>query len=120
MAWSKIILSGSVDGQPLIITGILATTAKLVHTAIAGVINFDEVFVWAYNVATADRLLTVRWAATATTAGQSLRHIKQTIPAEDGLHLVIPGLPLRNGNVVRAFATANGDLGLLGYAHRVT
>jgi len=34
--------------------------------------------------------------------------VEYTVPAEDGLHLLVPGLILQNGVVVRAFAaTAN-------------
>ena len=122
MAWSKIVLSGSVDGNPISVTGILASTANIIHTAVTGTVDFDEIFCWAYNNATADFLLTIRYAATATAA--QVKEFQQTIPAQDGLHLVIPGLPLRNALTIEAFATAamtaTGGLALLGYAHRAT
>lgn len=122
MAWSKIILSGTVDGNSISVTGISASTANVIHTAITGIVDFDEIFCWAFNNATADRLLAIRWAATATAA--QIREFQQTIPSQDGLHLVIPGLPLRNALTVEAFATVagtvTGGIGIVGYVHRVT
>lgn len=122
MAWEKIILSGTVDGNAVLITGALASTANVIHTAVTGTADFDEVYCWAYNNATADFLLTIRWAATAT-AFQT-REFQQTIPSQDGLHLVVPGLPFRNALTIEAFATvagtATGGIGIVGYVHRVT
>ena len=46
--------------------------------------------------------------------------IEQTIPAESGLVLVIDGLILRNGSVVRAFAASANVVMVNGYVHKVT
>lgn len=116
--YSKIILSGSVDGQPIAVTGIAPSTANTVHTAPAVTTSIDEIYLYAYNTATTNRELVLRWGTTAT--GQGIRHIQKTIPFQDGLYLVIPGLPLSNSNTVRAYATAADKLALVGYVNRVS
>jgi len=42
----------------------------------------------------------------------------------DGLHLIVPGMPLQDANVVGAYATvagtATGGINIVGYVNRVT
>lgn len=98
-------LSGSTDGRliKVVPTGTPGTT---IHTAVAGTgdDNFDELWLWAMNTDTVNRKLTIEWGG--TTSPDDL--IEETIPAEGGLILVVPGLILQNGVLCRAFcATAN-------------
>lgn len=64
----------------------------------------DEVTIWAVNSDTTDRKLTIELGG--TTSPDDL--IEQTIPAESGFKLVVPGARLSGSVVVRGFAaTAN-------------
>lgn len=79
-----------------------ATPGTLLHTAVAGAVNFDEIVISAVNSGTVPVLLTIEWGG--VTAPDDL--IPYTVPAQDGLHIVVPkGTGRLNGGVeIRAFA----------------
>ena len=68
------------------------------------------------NTDSSDRKLTLEWGEATAPDG----NIEVTIGAEAGLVLVAPGLPLQNGLVVKAFASAANVVTIHGYVHRVT
>ena len=107
--------SASTDGRGITVTGTSAT-GTLIHTSVSGTTNFDEVWLWAHNTATADKLLTVEWARSTGQAGLATRF---TVPTRDGLYLIIPGLPLQNARQVRAFAATASIIVLHGYVNRI-
>lgn len=97
------IASGGTNGRMVKVVA-TATAGTILHTAVAGIVDMDEIYIWAFNTHTADVLLTIEWGGVATPDDL----IEKTIPAADGLYLVVPGIRLQNGLVVRAFAgTAN-------------
>ena len=102
-AFNSIIPSGSTDGR-MIEVAATSTPGTELHTAVSGTNHMDEVYVWAVNSASTDRKLTIELGGVTSTDDL----IEQTIPAESGLMLVVPGIRLQNGVVVRAFA-ASGD-----------
>lgn len=93
--------SGSTNGRPVLVVA-TATLGTTLHTAVSGTANMDEIYVWAFNDDTVDRLLTIEFGG-AVTPGDTIRY---TVPFNDGLHLIIPGIRLQNGLVVTAFAAA--------------
>lgn len=97
--YSKRVLSGSTDGRPIKVVA-TATAGTTIHTATATSGEIDELWLWAINTDTATRKLTIELGG--TTAPDDL--IVVGTPPESGLVLVVPGLPLRNGLVIRAFA----------------
>ena len=112
--FTKAHLSGAADGLAVKITTTASdgtgdaglSAANTIHTAVAGTTagTFDEIWLWATNTSTSPVKLTIEWG-TATAADGN---IEVTVPAEQGLMQVIPGLILHNASVVRAFAgTAN-------------
>lgn len=105
--------SGSTDGLGIKVAA-TSTPGTLIHTAHAT--SADLLEVYAYNSDTADRELTLEWGGTTSPD----HHIKQTIPAKDGLHLVVPGLLLTNSKVLRAFAATANVIIILGKVLRVT
>ena len=112
-------LSASTDGRFITVTG-TAATGTLIHTSISGTSasgTYDEVWVWAHNTATIDRLLTLEWARSTGQAGQAFRF---TVPTRDGGYLIIPGWPLQNSRQVRAFAAAASVITIGGYVHRIS
>ena len=93
------IASGSTNGRAVLIVA-TATAGTILHTAVTGTTDMDEIYVWAFNDHTDDVLLTIEFGG-VTTPGDTIRY---TVPFDDGLHLIIPGIRLQNGLVVRAFA----------------
>ena len=93
------IASGSTNGRPVLVVA-TATLGTTLHTAVSGTTDMDEIYIWAYNDHTADVLLVIEFGG-AVTPGDTIRY---TVPFDDGLHLIIPGIRLQNGLVVTAFA----------------
>lgn len=113
--FSKIILSGSTKALPLPITSIGASdAANLIHKGITGGVPsaFDEVYIYAFNSATADRLLALRWGASGGAGATTLigRNQYFTVPAQDGDYLISPGHMMGGGNAVYGFGTVAGSV----------
>lgn len=112
--FSKIPLSGSTNGKGILVAA-TATPGTLIHTAVSGTTSFDEIWLYCQNTSTSSVALDVEYGGTAT-ADQ----IEITIPGESGLVLVVPGLFLNNGLVVRAWAGTTNVLAIHGYVNRVS
>jgi len=111
--YTKIQLSGGTTGKNIKVVA-TATAGTLIHTAHAT--SIDEIWLWCVNSDTVDRKLTIEFGGVA--APDDL--IEVTIPAEDGLYLVVPGLTLTNSLVVRAFAATANVLSCNGFVNRIT
>ena len=116
--YSKIHLSGSTDGK-LIKVAQTATAGTTIHTGSATATTYDEVWLYAVNSDTSDRKLTIEFGGTSSPDDL----IEQTITAESGLILIVPGLLIK-GNatplVVRAFAASANVVMIGGYVNRIT
>lgn len=114
---SKALLSGSTNGRGIKVAA-TSTPGTTVHTAVSGTTagQYDEIWVWAYNSDTVDRKLTVEFGGTTSPDDT----IEKTITAESGLVLIVPGLPLNNGCVVRAFAASANVVMVCGYVNSIT
>jgi len=118
-AWSKIVLSGSVDGQGMVVTGNAPTLGITVHTAVTGAAqSVDEVYLYAYNTVTTAREILFAIGPTTATGSRFTHTLAAGDPA--GLELVYPGLPLRNAKVIKAYVTADSGVILFGYVNRYT
>lgn len=110
--------SGSTDGRPVLQVA-TASPGTLVHTALTTVTTagaFDEVWLWAYNAQAATAvLLTIEFGG--TTANDA---IKVTLAPQSGNVLVIPGLILQNGSVIRAYASNASSVLLTGFVNQMT
>lgn len=115
-SFAKDKLSGSTDGMGIKVVA-TATPGTAVHTAPASTTTaWDEIYLWAENSSTSDVLLTVEFGdATAPD-----HNIIQTIPAQGGPALVVPGFILQNSKTVKAFAGTANVLTLTGYVHHIT
>lgn len=125
MAFSKIVLSGSTNGRGIFVTGTLPSTASLIHTAITGTADYDEVYIYIVNNATTNRECVLRWAVTtANVTDVPQRNINYLVTQQSGPVLAVPGWPLMDANRIEAYATAamatSGGIAIYGYAHRVT
>lgn len=117
MAVYKRKLSGSTDGKPIKITQ-TATAGDTIHTAVAGTTagTYDEIWLYAYNGDTVSRNLTIEFGG-ATVPDQN---IVLTLASKSGLQLIVPGLILQNGMVVKAFASAANVITISGWVNSIT
>lgn len=113
--YSKRKLSGSTDGKQIKVAAI-ATPGTTIHTAVTGTTDFDEIYIWATNQDTVDRSLTIEWGG--VTSPDDL--ITMTVPAKQGYVIVIPGVILQNGLLVRAFASVANVILINGFVNRIT
>lgn len=93
-----------------------ATAGTLIHTATSSAGQFDEIWLWAVNSSAAAVKLTIEWGGVSSPDDT----IELTVPAEGGLMLVVPGIPLDGGVVVRAFAAAANVVLLSGFVNRIS
>jgi hypothetical protein len=110
-------LSGSTDGR-LIKVAATATAGTTIHTGPTNTAHFHELWLYAVNSDTTDRKLTIEFGGTSSPDDL----IEQTITAESGLILVVPGFVLQ-GNatalVVRAFAASANVVMIGGYVNEI-
>lgn len=112
---SKLLLSGSTNGKQIKVVA-TSGTGTLIHTAVSGETELDEVWLYATNTDTTSRKLTIQWGGTASPDDL----IELTIPAESGYTLVIPGLIIQNSLVVTAFASTANVIVVGGYVNRIS
>ena len=110
--FTKMILSGSSNGRPILLAA-TATPGTLLHTAHAT--NADEIWLYASNTSTTLAKLTVEFGGTLNPNDT----IEVGIPAESGLVLVMPGVPVTGSVVVRAFADAASVVNIVGFVNRI-
>ena len=113
--FTKQLLSGSTNGRMIKVVQ-TATAGTLIHTAVAGASDIDEIWLWAVNSDTTDRKLTIEYGGVASPDDL----LEVTVRAEAGLVLIVPGLTLQNGLVVRAFAAAANVVMVGGFVNRIT
>ena len=113
-SYSKALLSGSTQGKGILVAQ-TATAGTLIHTAVTGTTDLDEIWLYAYNSHTASVVLTIEWGEATDPNG----HIVATILHDSGLVLLVPGLLLQNELVVRAFAGTANVVTIHGYVNRI-
>tara|TARA_Y100000310_G_C20088591_1_gene537181 strand:- start:52 stop:396 length:345 start_codon:yes stop_codon:yes gene_type:complete len=94
---------------------IVQTTSAgtLIHTAIAGATDIDEIWIWACNTDTSALTLTLEWGSADVDD-----NIKMVIQPSETV-LVVPGLILQNGLTVRGFCATANKINCFGYANRL-
>ena len=112
--FSKQLLSGSTNGKQIVIAN-TATAGTLIHTCVSGTSSLDEIWIYAVNSSTSAVKLTIEYGGVTANTD----HIESTIPAEAGLTLVVPGLPMTNALVVRGFAATANVINISGYVNRI-
>ena len=109
-------LSGSTDGEPVLITSTNSTGATTIHTFASGVSgenSWDEIYLWGFNNSTADINLTIEYGSTS-------HIIVHSIPYKEGMTLILPGTVGHNGLVLKGFKGATGTLGVAGFINRIS
>lgn len=116
--FSKTILSGSTDGRGILVAA-TATAGTLIHTGSSTATTLDEIWLYAVNTSATAVKLTIEWGG--VTAPND--HIEYTVPAENGLYLVVAGNLIKGNStplVVRAFAATTNVIAIHGYVNRIT
>lgn len=115
MNFTKQLLSESTNGKQIKITT-TATPGTLIHTAVSGTTDYDEIYIYATSASTSSQKLTIEWGEVTEPDG----NIEITIQPEQGYALIIPGLILQNSLVVNAFAETGTVILINGYVNRIT
>lgn len=117
--FTKALLSGSTQGRAIKVAA-TATPGTTVHATGTSSSIIDEIWLYAYNSDTTDRLLTIEFGNTSSPDD----HIRLSVPAQSGLVLVSPGLTLTGtgsaANTVRAFAAVTNVITIHGYVNRIS
>lgn len=111
------ILSGSTNGRGIKVAA-NSSPGTTVHTVGSGTSGFDEVWLWVTNSDSVARGLTIEWGG-ATAPDDDVCNVL-SIPPNSGPTLVVPGLRLNNGLVIKAFGSAANVLVITGYYNRAT
>ena len=111
--YTKSKLSGSTDGKPILIAATV-TPGTLVHTAVAGTTDYDEIWLWLVNNGSSDVLATIEFGDDATGS-----NIMYSVIARDGLKCVLPGVVLHNGATVRVFAGTTNTISAIGFVNNI-
>tara|TARA_A100001391_G_scaffold196123_1_gene174302 strand:+ start:244 stop:606 length:363 start_codon:yes stop_codon:yes gene_type:complete len=111
-------LSGSTDGRPIKVAA-TSSAGTTIHTAQSGTgdNNYDEVWAWATNTSTAAVKISIEWGAASSEVGNL---IEVTIPPEQGLMQIIPGLVLQNSLTFKVFAASANVVNIVGYVNKIT
>lgn len=101
--FSKSILSGSTNGRAVLVNTTSSNTC-VIHTGATNTSHHHEIWLYAMNTDGTDKKLTIEFGG--VTSPNDL--IEQTVVAESGLVLVIPGLVLKGAaTALRVTAFAN-------------
>lgn len=114
--YSRVILSGSTSGRAIPVAA-TATPGTAVHTAIAGAVSFDEVYLWATNVTAAAATLTIEWGGVTDPGDHSVKGL--VIPANSPPIPIMTGQVLNGGLAIKAFSGTASAINLTGYANRL-
>ena len=113
--FTKLPLSGSTNGRNIVV-GATGSPGTVIHTAQASTTYVDEIWAYAVNSSINSTKLTIQFGGTTTNSDD----IELSIAPESGLILVLPGLVLNNGLVVRAFAGTANVININGYVNRIS
>lgn len=108
----KQFLSGSTNGRPIKVVQ-TATAGTTFHTAHATA--KDEVWLFATNTDTVERLLTLEFGGVTSPDD----HIEINVPPHDTI-TVLNGVPLSGSLVAKAYAAAANVIMLFGFVNRIS
>ena len=116
--FTKAILSGSTSGKGVQVVA-TATAGTLIHTAVAGAVSLDEIWLYAVNTHSSAVTLTIEFGGVSVTKDI----IQQSIAATpSGLVLVCAGLVVQGNataKVIRAFAGTASKIEIFGFVNRI-
>lgn len=112
-SYTKQFFSGSTNGTPIPLTSTDSLGAATIHTC-ASDTNKNEIWLWGWNKSTAA-------VAAYIELGDTVSPIVKIVPAQDGLYVLVPGIPLQNAKLVRGYCstTSTSALYVGGYVNRI-
>ena len=115
--FTKVKLSGSTNGRGIAVVSTTAGSGTTIHLAHATAL--DEIWLYAANIDSTARILTVEFGGTTATSD----YIQQSIAVTpSGLVLVCAGLIVQGNatqKVVRAFAGTASKIEIFGFVNRI-
>ena len=116
--YSKVLLSGSSQGQPITVVA-TSSTGTTIHATGTSSTTIDEVWLYANNTSTSPVLLTVQFGGTG-----AVQHAKPiTLAPQSGDVLIVAGLPLTGTGAaatpIYAFAATGSVITISGYVNRI-
>jgi hypothetical protein len=106
-------LGGSKSGVPISVGFLAGSPATVVHTCTKGAM--EEIYLWASNHGGLTSNLTLSFGSTTFSGSHTLQ---VSVPVQDGLSLIYPGIPCQDGTVIYAKAGVSGTINLTGFAMR--
>jgi hypothetical protein len=97
----------------MILVATSGSSGTMIHTAINSVGSIDQLWLYAMNNHTSSVDLTIEFGGEAAED-----FIRMGIPSRSGLYLVVPGSPLKDGVIVRAFASVVNVISILSFCYR--
>lgn len=115
--YSRILLSGSTSGKPIVVSGTNTGTANTIHTAVAGAASWDEIYAWASNVTGTAATLTLEWGGTTDPDNHIVKAV--SIPANSPPIPIVTGQVLNGALVFKAFSGTASAINITGYVNRI-
>lgn len=118
--FDKIILSGSVDGQPIKVVA-TATAGTTIHTATSSSTNdsVDEVWLYASSTSTSAINGSLHFGTMqGEDGGQTVNY--RCPAAYNGPVCILAGQPVRNGKVITATAATANRVNIFGFVNRIS
>ena len=112
--FTKRIFSNATSGKGIKVAA-NATPGTSIHQAGSSDVDFDEVWLYAYN--SDNSSVTLNLEIGGVTDPDNV--VSQSIPGKSGLYLVLPGLVINSGALIRAFASSSNKLVIYGYVNRI-
>lgn len=113
--YSKLTLSGSTNGQQILVTATTSGSAIPLHTAVSTTSSYDEIWIYAYNESTASVQCSILWGS--TTEPNAVNRL--SIPSQAGRILVVDGKLLNNALTVLAYASIANVIAIDGFVNRI-
>ncbi len=104
--------SGSTSGAGINLTA-TSTPGTAIHTAIAGAVSFDRVWLYVTNTSSSAVVVTIEFGGTSVGF-----RIVYSVPAQNTA-LVVPGLLINGGLAVAGFAATGSVVNAIGFVERV-
>jgi hypothetical protein len=114
--FTKLILSASNNGQHILLSSTGSSSANPIHTTPAGTSSLDEIYLYAYNEATASVLTTLNWGG----GSEPTNICRVTLPPQSGRILIADGMLLTNGLTVYGYASASNMVNIDGFVNRIS
>lgn len=114
--FSRVLLGGSTNGMPIPVAA-TGSPGTVIHTAVAGVSAYDEVYIWASNVSAAAATLTIQFGGTTDPTNDLTYQL--SIPANSPPIPIVTGQVIQNSLGVRAWSGTASAINLSGYVNRI-